>query len=65
MDKKKISEEIQKILEENKAILVVNLLPANLFTRIFKRLIKVNYFITIEPLNQDGISISEENKRTN
>jgi len=65
MDKRKISEKIQKILEKNKAILVVNLLPANLFTRIFKRFIKVNYFIVVEPLNQDGISISEENKGTN
>jgi len=65
MDKRKISEEIQEILEKNKAILVVNLLPANLFTRIFKRFIKVNYFITVELLNQDGISISEKNKGTN
>jgi hypothetical protein len=64
MNKTKISEEIQKILEKNKAVLVVNLLPANFFTRIFKRFIKVNYFITVEPLNQDGISSSEENKGT-
>jgi hypothetical protein len=65
MDNRKISEEIQKILEENKSILVVNLFPANLFTKIFKRFIKVNYFIAVEQLNQDGISISEKNKGTN
>jgi hypothetical protein len=64
MEKNKIVEEIQ-ILEKNKAVLVVNLLPANLFTRIFRRFIKVNYFITVELTNQDGISISKEDKGTN
>jgi hypothetical protein len=65
MNREKVSEEIRKILEKNKAVLVVNLFPANLFTRIFKRFIKVNYLITVEPLNQDGIFSPEKDKGTN
>jgi hypothetical protein len=60
---KKIEEEILKILEKNNAVLVVNLSPANLFTKIFRKFIKVNYFITVQRLNKNAIPISKSNKR--
>lgn len=54
-----VTKEIAEILKKNNCVISVNLLPANAFTRLFRRFLKINHIINI--IKKDAIFSS--NKR--
>jgi ABC-type phosphate/phosphonate transport system ATPase subunit len=48
---KEVGKKIAKILEKEGCVIVVNLSPKNLFTKIFRRFIEIDYQIIIKEQN--------------